>query len=230
MKQKIFYIMSIILFTYAFIMPNANATEDNRKLVTDVFNEKGSLATAKYESGKGHHCTAVMLTPTVGLTAAHCNDRQFEEGNIGTLYPGESGLATEAGHITVSTFNPYSTQDIALIKGTNPTTAYAHYMQNVNTKVGTVNDSLNGKEVYSIGYPYEKSGYKQYKTEGTITNVAGNVIHSTLQSSPGQSGSGVFLKETDELVGIIVQGNLDGSIIVGITPEIRDWINTKMTS
>ncbi|BAS44984.1 glutamyl-endopeptidase [Staphylococcus schleiferi] len=229
MINKSLAVISAVFLTYFFIIPSAIASEDNREFVKDVFNEKGSLNTAKYEGVDSHHCTAVMLTPTVGLTAKHCKDGGFEEGNIGTVYPGESGLATEAGNITVSTFNPYSTEDIALIKGSNPTTAYSYYMKNVKLSVRGVKPSdLNGKSVYSIGYPAEKSGYKQYKTKGKITSVNGDrSIQTTLQSSAGQSGSGVFLEENDQLIGILVQGNLDGSNVVLVNSRISDWIQTK---
>lgn len=229
MINKSLAVISAVFLTYFFIIPSAIASEDNREFVKDVFNEKGSLNTAKYEGVDSHHCTAVMLTPTVGLTAKHCKDGGFEEGNIGTVYPGESGLATEAGNITVSTFNPYSTEDIALIKGSNPTTAYSYYMKNVKLSVRGVKPSdLNGKSVYSIGYPAEKSGYKQYKTKGKITYVNGDrSIQTTLQSSAGQSGSGVFLEENDQLIGILVQGNLDGSNVVLVNSRISDWIQTK---
>lgn len=229
MINKSLAVISAVFLTYFFIIPSAIASEDNREFVKDVFNEKGSLNTAKYEGVDSHHCTAVMLTPTVGLTAKHCKDGGFEEGNIGTVYPGESGLATEAGNITVSTFNPYSTEDIALIKGSNPTTAYSYYMKNVKLSVRGVKPSdLNGKSVYSIGYPVEKSGYKQYKTKGKITSVNGDrSIQTTLQSSAGQSGSGVFLEENDQLIGILVQGNLDGSNVVLVNSRISDWIQTK---
>lgn len=86
--------------------------------------------------------------------------------------------------------------------------------------------NLIGKKVYSIGYPIDKSGYKQYKTEGTITQtVHDNAIRTTLQSTSGQSGSGVFLKENDQLIGVISEGSLDGSLVIPINSQIADWID-----
>ncbi|MDR5602932.1 serine protease [Staphylococcus coagulans] len=227
MKIKLLSILGVVFLSF---LPfnNVEAAQDNRDLITEVFKEKGSLITAKYEGKDTHHCTAVMLTPTLGLTAAHCKDGGFEEGTIGTIYPGESGLATDAGSGTVGTFNPYSDKDFALIKVSDPSTAFSHYLKNVNTTVRGVNFSnLEGKEVYSIGYPIEKGGYKQYRTEGVITSVNGETsLYTTLQSSEGQSGSGVFLKENDQLIGIIIQGyNLDTTIVVPITSHMADWIN-----
>ncbi len=206
------------------------ASEDKRELVTDIFNTSKSLETAKYEGADTHHCTAIMISPKVGLTAAHCKDGGFEQNkSLGTIYPGSSGLSTNAGNMTISTFNPYDGADIALIKGENPSTAYTHYMRNVDIDVKGFNLSdLEGKKVYSIGYPIDKGGRKQYKTEGVITSTYNNQsMMTTLQSTGGQSGSGVFLKENDQLIGIISQGNLNGTIVQPINRRISDWISIK---
>lgn len=50
---------------------------------------------------------------------------------------------------------------------------------------------------------------------------------TTLQSTGGQLGSGVFLKENDQLIGIISQGNLNGTIVQPINRRISDWISIK---
>lgn len=223
---------SIVLILLMILVANyqivsASSISDNRSLITDIFKTKNSLNTAKYEGKDSHHCTAVMITKDIGLTASHCKDGGFEEGYIGTIYPGESGLATNAGSAYISTFNPFTGLDIAILKTNNQSNDYSYYLRNINLSVKSVNfHNLIGKKVYSIGYPIDKSGYKQYKTEGTITQtVHDNAIRTTLQSTSGQSGSGVFLKENDQLIGVISEGSLDGSLVIPINSQIADWID-----
>lgn len=112
---------SIVLILLMLLVANyqivsASSISDNRSLITDIFKTKNSLNTAKYEGKDSHHCTAVMITKDIGLTASHCKDGGFEEGYIGTIYPGESGLATNAGSAYISTFNPFTGLDIAILK------------------------------------------------------------------------------------------------------------------
>ncbi|WP_258027189.1 trypsin-like serine peptidase [Staphylococcus aureus] len=227
MKKTFLFFILLLTIICNNQVSKAESKTDKRSLITDVFNTRNSLNSAKYEGNDNHHCTAIMITKDVGLTSSHCKDGGFEEGYIGTIYPGHSGLATLAGSASVSTFNPYSDLDIALIKTSDQTDEYSHYLKNINVSIKSVDFSkLKGKELYSIGYPIDKSGYKQYKTEGTVIETFNDkALRTTLQSTPGQSGSRVFLKENDQLIGVISEGSLDGSLVVPINSQIADWID-----
>lgn len=79
------------------------------------------------------------------------------------------------------------------------------------------------KKIYSYGYPATNiTGYKQYKSEGIITNY--NPITGELTTNmpvvSGQSGSGVFLEEDDRFLGVIHSGsrNWQGKDIAIVTP------------
>lgn len=202
---------------------HAQTTEDNRVLDLDVF-KGNSLYTGKFEGS--NYCTAVLISPTVALTAKHCEGNEYKTGNIGTLYPAISGTSTQAGNLPITTYNPYPGEyDIALLTGTTPSENMSHYISkgaNIS-KVNDVNTHKN-KEVYTIGYPQDKGANYQYKTYGKVVNVEGNKVLSTdIKTSPGQSGSGLFLKETDELIGIL---NGNGRFIA-IDSTIRNWISDK---
>ncbi|AJC95798.1 serine protease [Staphylococcus hyicus] len=202
---------------------NAQPVEDNRVLDMDVF-EGNSLYTSKFEGTS--YCTAVLISPNTALTAKHCEGDNFKSGQIGTLYPARSGASTQAGSLPITTYNPYQGDyDIALLQGTNPSSDMQHYIKK-GVKISKERDINNykGKEVYTIGYPQDKGENYQYKTYGTVESVEGNkMIGTNIKTSPGQSGSGLFLKNTDELIGIL---HGDGRF-TAIDSTIRDWISNK---
>ncbi|HDH0858027.1 TPA: trypsin-like serine protease [Staphylococcus aureus] len=182
-------------------------------------------------------CTATMLNPNFGLTAAHCGNG-FEEGNIGKVYPAQSALSTPYGSMTISLFNPYDNKDIAFIYGRNSDKdkSYRYYESTfagteIKLKGFTKSELSNlvGKKVFSYGYPYDYDGYKQYKFTGEITVSNEHAIHTTIPSYGGQSGSAVFLEDSKELLGVLIQTGTTNStaILQPITTEVANWYNTK---
>lgn len=192
---------------------------------------------ALFDGPNGYSCTATMLTPNFGLTAAHCGSG-FQEGSVGKVSPAQSARQSPFGSMNISLFNPYADKDIALIYGKNEDKSN-DYQKYQNTFAGkdlqlkglTPDDLKNliGKKVFTFGYPYDYDGYKQYKFTGEITFANENAIHTTLPSYGGQSGSSVFLEGSNNLIGVLIQsgqGNKN-AILQPITKDIADWYNTK---
>ncbi|MBJ6234575.1 trypsin-like serine peptidase [Staphylococcus aureus] len=184
------------------------------------------------------NCTATMLTPNIGLTAAHCGGG-FKQGYVGKVYPAESGLQTPFGYMDIYLFSPYLEKDLAIIGGKdeNKSSDYKYYEKTFageEIKLQPLKDeeysSLVGKEVYSYGYPYAKSGYKQYKTEGKITVANKNIISTNMPAYGGQSGSSLFLKENGRLIGILAASgkNNDNGAFQPITEDIARWYDDQV--
>ncbi|NHM75851.1 trypsin-like serine protease [Staphylococcus sp. 11007852] len=216
------------------------AETGTKEIVNNTRSDEIGRRVALFDGPNGHTCTATMLTPNFGLTAAHCGNGIKEDG-AGKVSPAQSALQTPFGSMGISLFNPYVTKDIAFIYGKNSDkdTSYKYYEKEfAKTEIkldGFTKEQLeamNGKKVYSFGYPYDYDGYKQYKFTGEITHADDNSIRTTLPSAGGQSGSALFLKDTNELIGVLVAGGGDinsgnGSIYQPITKEISSWYKTK---
>ncbi|NHM75018.1 trypsin-like serine protease [Staphylococcus sp. 11007852] len=215
----------------------ANENHGKQVIVTDTTKDPIGKRVAKFEKD-GHHCTATMINSKVGITSSHCSDNNFEDNANGRLYPAESALKTPFGYMDITLFNPYDNgnklYDIALIGGkeSNKSSDYKFYGKEFDIApvkvmgIRNIND-LVGEEVYSFGYPYEKSGYVQYRSEGTITHTDQFNLYSDIPSYPGQSGSAVFLKKNNQLIGIIHGGVGTRTSIKPITSEISNWFNDK---
>lgn len=224
MKKFLTISMIFALFASLLFIPNVRANEDNRVLEADKL-DGNNLYTAKFE-GSNTYCTAVVLSPTVAITAKHCEGDSFKEGSIGSIYPAQSGTSTKAGKLPITTYIPYDEgYDIALLKGDSPTNDMKHYIKE-GAKISKESNLNNyiGKDVYTIGYPQDKGENYQYRSYGTVKDIqAGKIISTDIYTSGGQSGSGLFLKENDELIGILSgQGRF-----FAIDSTIRDWINNK---
>lgn len=223
MNKFILSTMIFALFVTFFFATQASANEDNRVLDTDTL-KGNNLYTAKFEGNS--YCTAVLISPTVALTAKHCEGNTFKEGSLGTLYPAVSGISTNAGKLPITTYIPYDgNYDIAILKGENPSNDFSYYIKD-GVKISKERNlqSFIGKDVYTIGYPQDKGENYQYKTYGKVLNIEGqNMISTDLYTFGGQSGSGLYLKETNELIGILY-GN---GRFTAIDSTMRDWISTK---
>ncbi|MCO4327851.1 hypothetical protein MTR00_10815 [Staphylococcus agnetis] len=84
--------------------------------------------------------------------------------------------------------------------------------------------NLEGKEVYTIGYPADKNGNSQYKSTGKILNANENVIQTYLSGFKGQSGSGLFLKDTDQLIGILTNAGVSQTNFAPINSRVKEWM------
>ncbi|HDH5694723.1 TPA: trypsin-like serine peptidase [Staphylococcus aureus] len=237
--KKLIVLATIGLFISSF---NISYAEDlgTRKLVDTTKDPKSKYA-ARYDPDYSLHCSATMITDKIGLTAKHCAGNKKINGYIGAVYPGHSGLSTPFGMMNISEYIPNDANDIAIIKGEEKDmdNTYKHYMKNTNINITPFSTDelkkLKGKEVYSYGYPgINLTGYKQYKSEGVITSynpITGD-ISTTLPSEPGQSGSGVFLKDGDRFLGVLHSHYNDnnGNHLGRVTPmnvRLTNWFNAN---
>lgn len=224
----------LLLLTYFILFPvdAAYAKKGTQVLVPDTVKDTHSKYTAKYESGIRQHCTAILISSNVALTAKHCGGNQRTKYG-GTIYPGESGLSTPFGYMNISEYIPNPDYDIAILKGTDrdQSRAYKYYIRKFKTPVTAFSDQelqdFVGKEAYSYGYPYKYSGYKQYRSDGEIEFYEKSVpiLRTTLPAFEGQSGSGVFTKN-GEFIGIIITRTAKNEAnVLPFNEKIAQWIN-----
>ncbi|ARJ51146.1 trypsin-like serine peptidase [Staphylococcus lutrae] len=235
MKKTLLLILLFVILGLPASKSLSYATSDPGKqtVVDDTTKDPKSKYNAKYEPSVGTHCSSVLLTSSAALTVKHCLGPS--PSSFGTIYPGESGLQTPFGYMNIRTYIPHSTYDIAILKGTDndKSSAYKYYLKNIKTEVKGLTDDeldkLKGKKIYSYGYPYQFSGYKQYLSTGTVEfyeKTPHNVLRTTMPATGGQSGSGVFLQENDQLIGIIITATPNGQAnVLPISQEIANWIN-----
>ncbi|MDE9753345.1 trypsin-like serine peptidase [Staphylococcus delphini] len=238
-KLRFLLLMSLLCFiifpidnSYAQEASPDTATEPHQEVVPDTVKDPHSKYTAKYESADHSHCTAILISSTVALTAKHCGGDQPTTHN-GRIYPGASGLSTPFGYMDISTYIPNPDYDIAILKGTEADQSrdYHYYIKPFKTPVTALSDQdlygIMGLDVYAYGYPYKFSGYKQYRSDGSIYNYyqKATFVHTSLPTYEGQSGSGVFLKD-GEFVGVLITRTekFEGNFLP-FTQGIADWVN-----
>ncbi|PCF87834.1 trypsin-like serine peptidase [Staphylococcus intermedius] len=231
--KKIHWLLLLFLACLLFFSVDvAYAKKGTQHVVPDTVADPHSKLTAKYESVHLDHCTAILISPTVALTAKHCGG-DYKSSFNGTIYPGESGSSTPFGYMNVRVYIPHPTYDIALLKGTerDQSRAYKYYIKNFKTPVTGFSDrelyNIVSQDVYAYGYPYKFSGYKQYRSDGSIYYYYKDkhFVHTSLPTYEGQSGSGAFLKD-GRFIGIIITRteSYEGNFLP-FTQDIANWIN-----
>ncbi|PKW55083.1 serine protease [Staphylococcus pseudintermedius] len=203
-------------------------------LVPDTVKDTHSKYTAKYKSGIGHTCTAILISSTAAITAKHCGGTQHQSP-AGTIYPGASGVSTPFGYMNIRYYIPHPKYDVAVIKGIkrDQDKFYQYYIKPFTTTVRGYSDEELSKfvdqEVYSYGYPYRNGVFKQYRSDGKVNNYSKYLplLSTDIPAFEGQSGSGVFKKD-GPFVGIIVsraRGN--EAEVLPFSKEIATWINNN---
>lgn len=241
-KLKMLLLLSLVCFL---LMPAytvyARGDEDNpdthspphQEVVPDTVKDPRSKYTAKYLSATGHVCTAILISSTAAVTAKHCGGTQ-RRSPAGRIYPGASGLSTPFGYMNIRFYIPHPMYDLALIKGIprDQDKLYKYYIGKFKTTViGYTNEKLKsyeGQDIFSYGYPFKEGTFKQYRSDGTITNFSPYLplFYTNMPASEGQSGSGVFTKN-GPFIGIITgRTHSNEADVLPFTEEIADWINT----
>ncbi|PCF40771.1 trypsin-like serine peptidase [Staphylococcus delphini] len=238
-KLRFLLLVSLLCFiifpidnSYAQEASPDTAKEPHQEVVPDTVKDPHSKYTAKYESADHSHCTAILISSTVALTAKHCGGDHPTTHN-GRIYPGESGLSTPFGYMDISTYIPNTDYDIAILKGTEADQSrdYHYYIKPFKTTVTAFSDQdlygIIGLDVYAYGYPYKFSGYKQYRSDGDIKQyyLHDFFLYTSMPTHEGQSGAGAFLKN-GRFIGIIITRNqhFEGNILP-FNKEIADWVN-----
>ncbi|WP_340294841.1 trypsin-like serine peptidase [Staphylococcus coagulans] len=212
----------IISFTTLFLilsltnMSYAQNEEDTQKIV-DTLKDMKSIVVVKYAPDNSTYCSATMITPNVGITAKHCVGNDKKEGYVGAVYPGQSGIRTPFGYMNITSYIPDIAEDIAIIKGNEEgkSSDYKHYIKNFEATISPLTKeeakSLEGKRVYSYGYPSNYVGSPLVRVEGAIKkyNIVNRTFDTTMPVSQGQSGAGVFLVDNERFVGVLNSGYKD---------------------
>ncbi|UXS29030.1 trypsin-like serine protease [Staphylococcus delphini] len=208
------------------------ATEPHQEVVPDTVKDTHSKYTAKYVSGISHTCTAILISSTAAVTAKHCGGTKYLKG-AGTIYPGASGPNTPFGYMNIREYFPHPKYDIAVIRGLlrDQSKAYQYYIRPFSTKVtGYTDEDFNkfvNSDVYSYGYPYKGGVFMQYRSDGKITHYSQYLpqLVTNMPAYKGQSGAGLFTKDS-KFLGIIVSStNKDEANVLPFNKEIADWIN-----
>ncbi|MFH0715965.1 serine protease [Staphylococcus delphini] len=229
-RLQLLLLLSLVCF---FLIPaDVTYAKGTQVLIPDTVKDTRSKYTAKYVSGIRHTCTAILISSTAAVTAKHCGGTKYLK-RAGTIYPGASGPNIPFGYMNIREYFPHPKYDIAVIRGIlrDQSKAYHYYIKPFKTPVTGYTDMQLQRflyeDVYSYGYPYKRSVYKQYRSDGQITFYQPKTVllRTTLPTYEGQSGSGVF-KKNGEFIGIIItrtpdfQGN-----VLPFTKEIAQWIN-----
>ncbi|EOD4264507.1 serine protease [Staphylococcus pseudintermedius] len=227
----------LLLFSLAcfLLIPiNVAHAKGTQVLVPDTVKDTHSKYTAKYKSGIGHTCTAILISSTAAITAKHCGGTQHQSP-AGTIYPGASGVSTPFSYMNIRYYIPHPKYDVAVIKGIkrDQDKFYQYYIKPFTTTVRGYSDEELSKfvdqEVYSYGYPYRNGVFKQYRSDGKVNNYSKYLplLSTDIPAFEGQSGSGVFKKD-GPFVGIIVsraRGN--EAEVLPFSKEIATWINNN---
>lgn len=231
MKGTLFVVCLFIASALSLGFEIANADIDSKEVVTDTF-EGNHLFTSKFERGD-KWCTAVFLRDASFLTSAHCIDYKNSKEVLGYMYPAQSGTSTPLSYFSITegiVYKEYSTNridDIAIAKSSDSNFTFNRYMKDRNLKIKVV-DNINDfidKKVYTIGYASDMRNNYQIKRKGVITHNWNNAFRVDVSVSGGQSGSGVYLEESDELIGILEGGDQNTAFVTPVTKEVKDWID-----
>lgn len=150
-----------------------------------------------YLSGDGMaYCSAVKITPTLVLTAAHC----MGPANAGIVYDFHEPVTGQ--NFKAAEVKRHEGVDLALLKvAGNMPGPYANLADKIE---------INEK-TYAVGFPLgDILGNTQILTEGLYQGVMGSDPHLTISTSPiiyGNSGGALF-DANGNLVGITVAGIL----------------------
>ncbi|EMC0295928.1 trypsin-like peptidase domain-containing protein [Staphylococcus pseudintermedius] len=227
----------LLLFSLAcfLLIPiNVAHAKGTQVLVPDTVKDTHSRYTAKYKSGIGHTCTAILISSTAAITAKHCGGTQHQSP-AGTIYPGASGVSTPFGYMNIRYYIPHPKYDVAVIKGIkrDQDKFYQYYIKPFTTTVRGYSDEELSKfvdqEVYSYGYPYKDGVFKQYRSDGKVNNYSKYLplLSTDIPAFEGQSGSGVFKKD-GPFVGIIVSRARGNEVeVLPFSKEIATWINNN---
>ncbi|NHM75850.1 trypsin-like peptidase domain-containing protein [Staphylococcus sp. 11007852] len=232
-------VLSTIVITTCFQNIQAQEAMGSSTNVNTLTDENGKRF-AKYSPDNTLYCSTTMVTANIGITSRHCAGSKYKDGYIGAVYPGQSGVSTPYGMMNISTYIPnVGIEDIAIIKGKKEDQSpdYAHYMQDLKTiEVNAWSEeklrSLKGQKVYSYGYPGNSIGSQQVRSEGEITdyNPVTKVLTTSIPTVEGQSGSGVFLKEGNQFLGVLYSRTLDNKgNVAPIDERLKAWFD-KNTS
>ena len=228
-------ICKTLLFTFVLLPTIAinYSTNASTNSPTKVTHQNDNHLFTAYFKRPELTCTAVALSSTTAITAGHCVGYNYMPVPIplGKIYPGHQPRYNPVGHLEITTKLIYpdtsllGSKDIALLKGSEPTPKMRRFFKDKSPKIKPIDDitQLKGQSVYSIGYP---GGQNPVKQTGTVTGIdGGNGITDLPNIGAGRSGAGLFLENTDELIGIVYGSTDKETYFASISSNVVNWIN-----
>jgi V8-like Glu-specific endopeptidase len=220
------------------VIPNTVIGTDNRQIVTATTTSPWRTITKlymTYNNGRTYVCSGTIIAAKYVLTAGHCvysrSDGGWAKrvevipGLSGTYKPYGSAFATKLRSYTNWTSSQDSNYDIALITLDRPignTTGWLRYAsyRSVNRRVGNIG-----------GYPADKeNGLYLYYHYGPITSSTPYRLFYQIDTSGGQSGSGIYVNIGNNryVFGVHTTGNSSQNGGTRIDPQkfnqIKSWI------
>ncbi|WP_231922801.1 trypsin-like peptidase domain-containing protein [Mammaliicoccus stepanovicii] len=235
MVNKKFIIMCLFgILIFSLNDKEVRADINNKDIVTDTLNGN-HLFTSKFERANSSWCTAIAVGNNSFLTSAHCIEFKDSKEPLGYVYPALSGASMPLSYFAITEGITYKensqvrVDDIAIVKSSDLNTSFNYYMKDKELKIKVVDkvDDLVGKNVYTIGYASDTGNNYQIKRRGAITKNWNNAFKVDVSASGGQSGSGLYLEDTNELIGILEGGDKNTAFFTPITKEIKTWIDNN---
>lgn len=182
------------------IKPQSVIGADNRMLISPTTSypwRAQAKLYVKYPSGKTFICSGTLINPKYLISAGHC---VFDKGQGGwatsiEIIPGLDNNYKPYGSVYASYMRSYqgwtidgnSNYDISLITLSSPignTVGWFGYTYYANP---------TGVDANIAGYPGDRdSGLRMYYHYGPIQATTAFYINYTIDTAPGQSGSGVY--------------------------------------
>lgn len=184
-----------------------------------------------YPNNKAYIGTAWMYSKNTAITAGHC---VYSKDNGGwaksiTVYPGANGSATPFGSTTAKAIHAPS--EYVSKQSSNYDFGVIQLNSDIGNTVGYfgaswTSSSLKGKKVTVTGYPGEKSK-TQWTMSGPISSVTANRLIYKMDTTGGQSGCPVYVKESNNYraVSIHTTGSTNSNGSTRITKPLYDYMN-----
>lgn len=221
------------------IRPYTIFGKDERKVMNDTtvipLRWIGQIE-SHWKGGRVTIGSAWLYGEQVAVTSGHCiydsDNGGYPESII--FYPGRNGSKLPYGSVKItkakvtSTFKKYegSKRDAGIVKLASPIGKKLGYfgIQYIEGKTAYI-----GKYAWVTGYPGEKNG-KMYRMGGDITSSDDLFLYYHMDTTKGQSGCPVYIKNGDKRTVIAINGWLSNFENIGIRIDktLYNWLkNTK---
>lgn len=153
-------------------------------------------------------CSALLLSPTLVLTAHHCKLKTGARMQSGwsVLTDGKVDLVIDG----ILEDNPTLDYMIAEIRWTSPMPSaqtFPPFIATASTDIFSSEVKDQGERVFTVGFPDDKvKEWKSTYAEGQIKSLNGSKMFFNIGVINGNSGGGVLRKENNMLVAIAIGG------------------------
>lgn len=219
----------------------------DKRLLVSSFDTYPFVTNCYLESTYDSYCgrgTATLISPYCLVTAGHnlWHDQKFPT-NITCLLGMKGNMATESAVVSAFYVHPKylesenSDYDIGIVRIEKP---FGNTYGSMSLNVPDVKDII-GMAVNVTGYPAQKKfreilfnrqSTNMYTMNGIVRSITEHQMHYEIDTSGGQSGAGVWVKDQEnnvDCIAVHTHGNkIDGNGAVRITQEsgkiLTEWL------